>query len=470
MAKCKSSWDRWFKGPNSWLCRVLKICCSTEDEYVDVDICTTSGKLARPCCYDEETVITEKFKDGDQPTLECPWPDHQMNKPVICSTSGDLANDWCIKAGTDVPTSMCVFKKPTEKCAIHHAPPPPIPKIPEDMTVNALRKRFGYPVIISQYFNPTFFIENEDTFDEDYIEKNLIDRVASKVHANAKRAFIFGGWEPETFKMISSPWKKDGDSFKLGSKNQKHVDRLKRRTSWDVKRNITPMISLIDNCSMHIGRPGWWNKHAWNGYNNVNGTSTWQPSVYHFYEAEHMDKPGMRETAKWVEDYIRWIVREMEMEFSGQLIWEITNEGRAGYGYNKMVRGWMKEEGVKENWRVMTSLDKTYWDSYGKQMNSFLNYSIHGVQTLEAYEDRKKYFKSGVRFLPSEDGEQPLNGSNAKYKALVKRILEDGNLGFELNSRPFYYGRDYKKWIEDTNTWSRMKAISDAWKAFLDSK
>jgi len=468
MAKCKSDFERWLIGPNSLLCRIFKICCSTEPEYVDVDICTTSGKLARPCCYDEETVITEKFEDGDQPTLECPWPDHQMNKPVICSTSGDLANDWCIKAGTDVPTSMCAFKNPTEKCKIHTAPVV-IPKIPEDMTVNALRKRFGHPIIISQYLVPTFWIEDEDSFDEDYILKNLIDRVASKVHANAQRAFVFGGWEPETFSMISFPWKKEGNFFKLGSKNVAHLDRLKRRIGWNVERRITPIVTLVDNCSTHVNLPGFWRRHGWNGDNNVNGTSTWQPSIYHFYEPEHQGKPGMKQTAKWIEDYVRWISRELEMEFSGQLIWEITNEGEAGHDYNKIVRDWIRDEGVKENWRVMTSLDHRFWDSYKKQMDTFLNYSIHAVQSLTAYEDRKKYFNSGVRFLPSEDGEQPMTGSNAKYKALVSRILEDGNLGYELNSRPYFYGRDYKKWIEDTKTWSRMKAVSDAWKAFLDS-
>jgi len=468
-----SKFMKWLCGPNSWLCKTAKICCCPPDppppEYVDVDICTASGRVARGCCHDAETVITETFLKGEEPTVFCPLPNHQVVSVSLCKTSGDLANQWCEKAGTVETSSICAFKYPSKSCAVHTAPVV-VPKIPEDMTVRALKRRFGYPMVISQFLIPSFWIENEDTFDEEYIETNLLNRVAANVHANAMRAFSFGGWEPETLKMISFPWKKEGGSFKLVSKNPAHLERVKRRLGWCIERRITPIITITDNCSTHVNRPGFWSAHGWNGSNNINGTSTWQPSIYHFYEPEHQDKPGMKESAKWIQDFIRWIVREIEMSFSGQLMWEICNEGLAGHDYHLMVRNWMKEEGVEENWRVMTSLDFPYWDSYKKLMSNFLSYSIHGVQSIGDYEDRKQYFTSGVRFLPSEDGRVPLTGSNPTYAALVKKILEDGNLGFESNSRPYFYDRSYEKWIQDTKTWSRMKAISDGWKSFLDSQ
>lgn len=144
-------------------------------------------------------------------------------------------------------------------------------------------------------------------------------------------------------------------------------------------------------------------------------------------------------------------------------MWEITNEGQAGHDYNKLLRGWLREEGVKDNWRVLTSLDRPYFDSYKKQMNTFLNYSIHGINTWDKYKEAKKLVRRGVRFLPSEDGEKPTSPSGF-YKDMVYKILKDGALGWEGNERFFWYEN---KFNPDLLNWNLIKMIGDGWKQFL---
>ena len=475
--KCnKFMW--WAFGANSWACKKLGIClCDPkpdppDPEYIIVTICESSGLLATGCCKKAGAAIDKRFKIGEEPIERCDFPGHGIIKQQICKTSGLIPNTpYCGNAGTVEQIKMCRFQKPTKKCTIHKKPiPPEIAKIPEDMTVKAMKQKFGHPIIISQYLIPSFLIEKAPSFDEEFIEKNLVNRVASEVHANAARVFSFGGWEPETLKMIIYPFAKNvGGKFKLGSKDPKYLDQISRRISWNAERRISTIVTLTDNCSTHQNRPGFWNAHPWNGGKNANHTSNWKPSIYHFYEPEHQGKPGMKESAKWIEEFIRWVVSKLEQRFDRYLMWEICNEGQAGFYYHDMIRKWMSEEGAKDDWKILTSLDHGYEDSYKKDMNLFLNYAAHGIQTSSQYNEKKALFKSGVRFLPSEDGLQP-KATFSDYKELIPEILNDGNLGFESNSRPYFYSRSYEAWINDPATWSRMKAISDGWKTFLNSR
>jgi len=378
----------------------------------------------------------------------------------ICQEIRKVANPYCPSVESE---RFIKGEEPTEICTFHKRPGPEICKVPNDMTVPAMVKRFGYPIMIAPIMVPSDGIEIN--VDEDHYIARGLNRIVKKTCGNAERFFGFGGWELPTLKRVNRPYLKNAGKFKLDEFNPDWIDTLDRRIGQRAERQLTSIITLIDNCSTHTGRPGFWNAHPWNGNNNINGTSTWKPSIYHFYEAQHQDVPGIKETAKYIEAYVRFLVRRLDKKYWPFIHWEITNEGQAGHDYNKLIRGWLREEGVKENWRVQTSLDVHFKDSYKKQMSTFLNYSIHGINTWEKYKEAKKLVQSGVRFLPSEDGEKPRTPVDPHYKDLVYKTLKDGALGYEGNERPWWHENVFNP---DLFNWHFIKMVGDGFKQWLE--
>lgn len=344
---------------------------------------------------------------------------------------------------------------------------PPIKKLDPKLSVPALQKKYGRPIFINPFFIPSGLIEKNKYLPQDIVLEELLDVIAENAWGNADRMFAFGGWELETLKMIIYPWKRNANSkFMLAAKNPDYLEQAKRRIGDRADRNFFSTITLTDNCSTHENRPGFWNAHPWNGKNNVNGTSEWKGSIYHFYEDDKQELPGIPESAQWIEEFIRWIARELDKEFRPLIGWEICNEAHAGNGYHDLIRGWLKEEGVKEDWRVMASIDGPYKSFYKKQMGLYLKYSIHGIQTYTEYVEATKLVNHGIPFVASEDGLKPIDPG--QYKDFVFRMLKDGSLGFESNSRPYFSGRDIRKWLNDPKTFPRMKAIGEGWKKWLN--
>lgn len=341
-------------------------------------------------------------------------------------------------------------------------PSPTVPKLPDNLTVEAMVKRFGYPIIIAPTMVPSDGIEIN--VDEGHYAERGLNRIVKKTCGNAERFFALGNWEVPTLKRINRPYLKHGSDFDLEDFNPVWIDTLDRRIGQRAERQLASIITLIDNCSTHTDRPGFWNAHPWNGNNNINGTSTWKPSIYHFYEEQHQNVPGIQETAKYIEAYVRFLVKRLDKKYKPFIMWEITNEGQAGYYYNKLIRAWLREEGVTDNWRVLTSLDIHFHDSYMKRMDKFLNYSIHGINTWNRYKEAKKFVPTGVRFQPSEDGEKPTSPCGF-YKDMVYRMLKDGALGYESNERPYWYNNVFDP---DQFEWHRIKMIGDGWKQFLE--
>ena len=379
----------------------------------------------------------------------------------ICQETGMVANQYCPSV---VQERFLKGEEPTEICTFHRKPGPEIIKVPDDMTVPAMVKKFGYPIMIAPVFIPTAGIEIN--LDEDLFIRRQLNRIVKTTSGNGDRLFGFGGWEVPTLKRINRPYLLDSPGkFDLFYFNSVWIDTLDRRIGQRAERQLTSIVTLIDNCSTHTGRPGFWNAHPWNGNNNINGTSNWKPSIYHFYEAKHQNVPGIKLTGEFIEAYIRFLVRRLDKKYRPYIMWEITNEGQAGHNYNKLIRGWLREEGVKDNWRVITSLDAHFKDSYKKQMNTFLNYSIHGINTLDKYREAKQLVQSGVRFLPSEDGEKPRIPVDPHYKDMVYKMLKDGALGYEGNMRPFWYKNIFNP---DLWNWHFIKMIGDGWKKFLE--
>jgi len=475
----------WICGPNSWACKKLGICLcdpKPDPEYITVTTCQTSEKLATECCRLAGMDVDKRFLKGTEPTEPCDYQYHQAVSAKFCRSSGLLPNSpYCEKAGTVEERKYCLGYKPTGKCKVHVKPAPPaIPKIPDELTVPGLMKKHKYPITIEGWLHPPALLEKPKYFDQAFFVKNILDPCAERALINSVRSFSFGGWEPETLKRILYPFAKtDAGKFKLGKKDREWLDQVRSRIKDNADRQIFTRITLTDNCSTHIKRPGFWNAHPWNGENNTNRTSAWKGSIYHFYEADKQHLPGYPESAKWIEDFIRWIVRKLDKEFKPFIGWEINNEGQAGSGYHTLQRKWITESGA-DAWRVFTSIG--YVEFYKKAIWADAHYSIHAIQTTKEYQEAKaslvQTYRSGtamfnlartkypnhvkdgkitIPFIPSEDGLIPIAPS--KYRAFVRDVLQDGALGFESNSRPYFYDRSLEKWVADPNTMKRLKAI-----------
>jgi len=488
MAQCKPYWIHWLMGANSWLCKKLKICCKPEKPpIVEVEICEITELLAKTECRIAGTTRLQEFEKGQEPTDPC---DYHFWKPVkICSSTELLPNPYCPKV---IEREFVTGREPKTTCEFHEKPEPIIKKLPYEMSVPGLFKETKRPILIMPWLIPTSIIERPQYFDQTLFIKEAVDYEIENENANADRPFSFGGWEKETLERILHPFNRnDQDLFKLGSKNRGYLDQIKARISDRAERNWFSVVTLTDNCSTHLGNNppyslGFWAKHPWNGSQNVNGTSEWRPSIYHFYEPDKQDLPGIPQSARWIEDFIRWISEKLEDEFGEWIGWEITNEGQAGAGYHSLIQGWLVDSGVKE-WKIWSSFD--YDDFYKKTIWNHANYMIHGINTKAAYQKnlslvptypkRSDLYKLAaakypwmktpdsirIPFVLSEDGIEPTKITG--YRELIREALKAGDSGFESNSRPYFYARNLRAWLRDPKTHQRFDNIGKGFRDFL---
>lgn len=263
--------------------------------------------------------------------------------------------------------------------------------------------------------------------DEKKVNKKQLDRIAGEGLGNAERAFAFCSfrWSFDTYKPNHPKW----------------MDTIKRRAEERVKRGILPIQTLIDHCSTY----GDWANHPWH---NPDGKDA-------IFDPDH---PVFK---KQVIPYIRNLVTKLEKEFSPFIAYEIGNEVPAGLRWHRKIRRVLRECGVKQKWRVMTSLYQEDGEThyFDKRMLNFLNISIHHVTDLESYEKLKNEWNIKAHF--SEDGRYPKVGP-WEYKQLMKQILEDGHLGFESNAcHPARWGQRY---VPDKWPWDILKEIGQGFR------
>ena len=336
------------------------------------------------------------------------------------------------------------------------------------LQVPTLKEKYGRPISISPVLIPTYGIEknlNEDLFIEDYLNRGSRDGLF-----NATRFFSFGVWEAFTAPRVLFPYNQVGGKFDCYSRNEKWIETLDRRIGQIVERGGTAQITIVDNCSLHNRLDSHWGIHPWNGFNNINGTATWNESVYHFYEDEHKDKPGMKETAIVIELHVRYLISKLDAKYRPHIMWEICNESHAGEGWHRIMRDWLTDEGVKDDWRIFTSMDAMkhkdhypFLEFYKKRIYTYMNYAAHGIQTPEQYKwMRDTFMPRDVKFIASEDGLEP---GNFDYRELVNMILKDDGLGYEGNERPWWHDN-----IFDPNlwNWTRIEEIAKGWADFLN--
>jgi len=414
------------------------------------------------------------YRDGSRV-----WHRTRGSKPDYPISDPDLVLEYAIGCGSVTTWEDGWFQVewPTTGKAVHLYKNPldyPNPsagqvvKLDPNLRVPEMVDRFGHPITICPTLIPTYGIEK--SLDENLFCDRYLNRGATGGHFNAMRFFSFGVWEPFTIARVNFPYLKVGDKFDTSLINPEWIETLKRRIKQAVDRGYTVIITLTDNCSTHDRPDGWWGAHPWNGDNNVNGTSNWDGSVYHFYEDDKQSMPGIPESWMAIEFYVRYIVSQLDPLFRPYIIWEICNESHAGEGYHKLQREWLSDSGVTEDWRVMTSMDGMehhgdfpFLKFYKKQMWQYLRYAVHNIQTVDKYVQMKDdWMRPGVRFQASEDGLRPIDAS--QYREFVRTILEDGALGFESNERPWWYHNVFNP---DLWNWARISEIGKGFRDFV---
>jgi len=413
------------------------------------------------------TLVDVEFLKGKEPA-DCPLNHVVLTERPVCPLTKYKRNHWC-------PDAIKVLMSDEEWtnlawCAVHKKPvTPEIPKkVPAVLRVPQIVRELGYPVFASATFIPAYGNIEDKYLDRKKFNEEILDFLCEEAIDNTDRIFFMGNWENNVNKKLSSPYMKTADGkYDLKTWNMAHFDKIKKDIAERAKRFRFSIITLIDNCSTHVNVPGFWSTHPWNGDCNVNGTSSWRPSVYHFYEPEHQDKKGIPESWKRIEEYVRRVVAELYSEFYPLIGFEICNEGQGAHDLHKLIRGWLKEGGVEENWRVLTSFDGVYDEFYKKEMD-FLNYSIHGIDSLIGFEEKKKLVLSGHKFLASGDGTKPDYERPRVYKELVYQFLLDGALGFELNERFYWHNKSVFK-IADLDK-EVMKAVGEGLRRWAQEK
>ena len=376
--------------------------------------------------------------------------------------------------------------------------PPPLKKIPKEKTYKEQRK------IMAPFLIPTMLFNKQIT---DVSVDNFARKFADEEYGNCLRFFSYGIWENCWKNKLHLPFFQTGDwKFTTELWSEDYWEVLVRRLDSFIKRDITVILTMIDNCSLHERRNSHWALHPMNGNNNINGTSVWMPSNYHYYEDEWHDVDYVRaarkkrkmaglkddptddEINKWIkaldktgvenEVFYRNLVQRVETQFGPTVIWEAVNEGPAGNGWHNIMAGILKEFNVPK-WRRLTSinLDPRFDGFWKKQIYKKFMYSMHKIKDIDSYEERKELIPLAARktWMASQDGFPPTK-TTKETEDLVLHILEDGCMGFEQNLRPIFEKRgDIWKNVCCNEDWSLTslcfnyaRAIRNAWEKWME--
>jgi len=332
--------------------------------------------------------------------------------------------------------------------------------LPEELTVRKTRR------MIMPFFIPSLGID-KDAEEEDI--EFFANKIAKMQCGNATRFFSAGVWELSTKETVYYPFKRrKSGKFNLDKYNRKHLEVLKERISLFAERNISVILSLMDNCSLHNYRSHW-GLHWMNGKNNVNGTSRWNGSVYHYYENPN-DEEQVK-TGQYCEAYYRYLIENLEREFRPYILYEFGNESFAGYGWQAIMSDLVDDVVGKTvpKWRKMYSFNDYPWYRT-KSCWTFATPCIHGIGYPLTYETAKEKFQLGVKFIPSEDGAYPERKGKV-LEARIYKILSEGNLGYERNERPFWKeGITFKDdWVTAMN-WHGARCMRDGWFRWLEEQ
>lgn len=333
--------------------------------------------------------------------------------------------------------------------AVEPEPPPPPPPIKHKLDPKKVYKPDGKHKLVCPFLIPTFGI-NRRVKEED--AEWLIDKFAEQGWGNFMRLFVAGNWEPfwQQENRIWFPYLKKQGKFNLNKKNPKHFECLFRRADYLVERDIMPMFTLLDNCSTHRRRAGFWSTHWMNGDRNINDTHNESYSQTHWYEYNglppHSDldkeREGMQETGIVLMDLYGYILNQAKKRYGTFFLIEIGNEIDARIKYHRMLRSFVDETlGGSNYWRTFTSMQHDHF--YESSVHESCIPVVHSVQTIDGFKTRKKLADHG-HYMVSCDGETPLTSTTTKE--VVKYILDSDSMGYEGNVRPIFEWKD-NKWV-----------------------
>ncbi len=228
------------------------------------------------------------------------------------------------------------------------------------------------------------------------------------------------------------PWKKNAqDSYDLKQLDREYFKVMRRRIAYLDRIGLRVMLVIFDESGMR-DLPGAWENHAWNSRNNINGfIKTSRQGVPDFYSSQYW--PIQRR-------YIDVLWEMIGKDYADSLLFEVTNEGTAGWQWEKKVITYLQSKGA----RHIVSSSKVDMEHIVPLVDI---YSFHGICLAEHVPDNyqgKKYMWSSDGIMHGSSGIIQFKGkphygyypTAEEVYELTKKVLQiGGHLEFNLSGR-----------------------------------
>ncbi|MBW2126318.1 MAG: hypothetical protein JRH08_11610 [Deltaproteobacteria bacterium] len=357
--------------------------------------------------------------------------------------------------------------------------PQPVTRLPLELSYPKLRASDGSHIGVCAALVPSLLF-NHAIDDADLAD--WLDWLCALRAGNQIRAFAWGGWEPHTWDWILTPYQKRGDLYDLDKWNEDFWNMFDRRLAMIADRNLTCIVSLNDNCSIHDRRTGYWAWSWWNGCNNRNGTATEPAAMYHWYEEHNQHRPGWPELGEYLRHFYDHAIK-VTMRYWPFVKIELGNEVRAAQLWHEMMASFA-EPYRPEGWShfpkysLQSSIEKAdYAWLREKRLEAVCIQSIHGCcDAWKMLSMINTYGKPGVKYIASQDGCYPTSTPEAT-RSFVREVLKAGH-DVELNLRPHFalvggewtgrYQRTdwtFRRMMHDSEPW--MRAAATGWQEAL---
>jgi len=369
----------------------------------------------------------------------------------VCSESNDLPTEYCPHV---VKKPFLVEKGlPSKLCEIH------TPKL--TYPAKELHAEFNRPIYLTTWLFPAVLIYKKSTFEE---YRDFIDTLVKNDYGNALRFFSAGVWEKHTVKNVRYPFVKKNGKFDLEKINPEWLEESLRRIRYFVRCGGTVVYTLIDGCSMYMNRDGWWKYHWWNGKNNINGTNTESKSVKHMYNWTERGIPGAAKTKYYVLKFMKDMVRILEEEFPGSIVYDFNEFYGSSEWYLNVDRDVFQKFKIPKR-RKMFSIVRPDYGDVALIMSKYI-WQPHGICSLDAY--NSIYHPGPGLVQPSADGCSP-PASRDQAKWIVFNSLMDNRIGFENNRywKPEYSFTLGGYWLQAD--WNIAKGMKEGFLLWYDA-
>ena len=303
-----------------------------------------------------------------------------------------------------------------------------------------------------------------------YEEKNLfevIDTIARQHLSNVIRAELFMNFPPHNNEILMphkkalstevANWVKNQVRNFVGLQKKEYLPQyiidkgfakgwekqVFRRLDYFAERRITTRV--IMNCGSVLRG---WGSHWLNGDNNKgwHGRPTYLDS-YGWTHWVHLKNPNYgnedeRARYKATMDYLLWMYRELLprlRQYHPYVILD-NNEIGAGATWHDTMAELVHQYGFKRKYMI-TSVRGQEWFLEKPSICKNWIPECHGINTLRAYEEAKKWIP-GVPFVPCSDGYGE-RWETPEIPQLIRQSINNGNMGFQGNSEGVWSDMDY---------------------------